>query len=77
MTALIIQSIDTKPLASKNFCSLFNCWKKNKFFFTIDADPFDLFHYGLNISKENSFLDNYEDKLRLDSEECDNIQVEL
>ncbi len=39
-----------------------------------DTDPFDLFHYGLNVSSEHGFMDTFEDKLRQFSEECDRLQ---
>lgn len=40
-----------------------------------DNDDFELHHYGLNAVKEkNNFMDNFEDKLRHFSEECDHMQ---
>lgn len=40
-----------------------------------DTDPFDLYHYGMNVSKEPNFMETFEDKLRQFSEECDHLQV--
>lgn len=39
-----------------------------------DTDPFGIFHYGLNASKEDHLLDLFENQLRRYSEECNNIQ---
>lgn len=40
-----------------------------------DAEPFDLFNYGLNIFGDGSFSEEFEEKIRHFSEECDLIQV--
>ncbi|CAF0836344.1 unnamed protein product [Brachionus calyciflorus] len=41
---------------------------------TIENEPFDLYNYGLNVFKENSLMDDFENNLRHYSEECDNVQ---
>lgn len=39
-----------------------------------EKEPFDLYHYGLNVINDENFLENFENILRLYSEECDYIQ---
>lgn len=42
--------------------------------FESDSDPFEIYHYGSQVSKESGFMDNFEDKLRHYTEECNRLQ---